>query len=460
MLSGQGNHNPEDTIVALATPPVPSERAIIRFSGPLSWKIATELVQGNSPSPPGNLARGRRWLEGFLKPGVVEEIPGNSRIPVALHLWLPGSGFTRQESVEMHLIGSPPLVEALIEAAVKRGARLARPGEFSMRAFLGGQIDLTQAEAIVAVSSARHQKELEFALERLGGGLRHPVEELRSDLLNLLADLEAGLDFVEEDISFVDSRDLLFRLASGMAKLRNLKRRMEERDAKSVRPQVALCGPPNAGKSTLFNKLMESSGEARALVSNLPGTTRDWLVGKGRLPGGLEIEWVDTAGLGEESVDDLDRMAQTTTLNLLPRVDLIVFCLAPGQVPFPPHPAWREIPILRVSTRVDETPGAPQERLAVSSFTGQGLDILLQTVEHQLNQAGQDRLPPLARCQAHMKKAEASLKLAHEHAMEGEPTEIVVLELRAALDAMGEMTGAIHTEDLLDRVFSRFCIGK
>lgn len=115
---------------------------------------------------------------------------------------------------------------------------------------------------------------------------------------------------------------------------------------------------------------------------------------------------------------------------------------------------------MRVSTRVDETPGAPQERLAVSSFTGQGLDILLQTVEHQLNQVGQDRLPPLARCQAHMKKAEASLKLAHEHAMEGEPTEIVVLELRAALDAMGEMTGAIHTEDLLDRVFSRFCIGK
>ncbi len=216
----------------------------------------------------------------------------------------------------------------------------------------------------MAVSSARHQKELEFALERLGGGLRHPVEELRSDLLNLLADLKQPTRFCRRRHQFCRFARFAVSLASGMAKLRNLKRRW--RSATQERATAGrLVWATQRRESTQFNKLMESSGEVKALVSNLPRTTRDWLVGKGRFPAGWKSIGLIPPGWVRESVDDLDRMAQSQTLHLLPRVDLIVLCLAPGQVPFPPHPEWREIPILRVSTRVDETPGGPQDRLAV-----------------------------------------------------------------------------------------------
>jgi len=465
MLSGQGSWNPDDTIVALATPAAASLRAILRLSGPKSHEIVGHFFSPVPSADPLFPITKRRWVEGEIN---LADLPGT--IAAAVHFWPFGSGYTQQESAEIHLPGSPPLVEWVIEESVRLGARLARPGEFSLRAYLAGQIDLSQAEAIVGLSGARTPVELQFAMERLAGGIRHPVEELRSDLMDLLADLEAGLDFVDEDITFVDSKALLFRLGSSMAKARNLRRRMVEKDANVHRPMVALAGEPNAGKSTLFNRLTNRTS-AGAIVSPFPGTTRDWLVAKAKLPGGLEIDWVDTAGLGGAVVDELDGKARDITRQLLPRVDLVVLCV-PALVARE-HPAKAqasdllahlglpgEIPHLVLWTRCDESQGAPLPQLAVSVLKSQGLVDFQKEVEGFLGTMGADRLPPLARCQAHFEIAESALNRAHESAMHDDPAELVILELRSALDALGEMTGVLHTDDLLDRVFSRFCIGK
>ncbi|MBO0698340.1 MAG: 50S ribosome-binding GTPase, partial [Zavarzinella sp.] len=245
----------DDTIVALASAPGPGPRAVVRLSGPDARRVVGTVFD---PMPEGRgLAHGAVRLPGVHSP-----------LPADVYSMPGPKSYTGQDCVEVHTISSPPLVDLLITTLMNAGARAARPGEFTMRAFLAGKKDLTQAEAVLAVIEAGTDSELQQALAQLAGGVTGPLQELRDDLLNLLADVEAGLDFTEDGIEFVGKRDMLLRLGKGMAQLTNLAKQLDDRGVSGRPFRVALVGEPNAGKSSLFNAL---AGAPAAIVSPVPG---------------------------------------------------------------------------------------------------------------------------------------------------------------------------------------------
>jgi tRNA modification GTPase len=434
----------DDTIVALASVPGPGFRAVIRLSGPDSYRIVGTVFE---PMP-----EGRDLSHGHLRlPGLHSPLP-------AMVLSMPGpKSYTGQDSVEIHTISSPPLVDLLIGTALDSGARAARPGEFTMRAFLAGKKDLTQAEAVLAVIEAGTDDELTQALAQLAGGVTQPMHGLRNDLLNLLADVEAGLDFTEEDIQFADKRDVLLRLGAGMAHLTNLRKQLDDR-AVSDRPfRVALVGEPNAGKSSLFNAL---AGAPAAIVSPVPGTTRDYVTRSVTLQG-TNIELIDTAGW-QEAANTIEEQAQRLGQEQSSRADLILWCIPADEwrserrEPPDVDPA-RTVPILTKADLAAVSTDSPQ----TSAKTGRGIAEVRRLLSDRAKAARAPALAPsLSRCRHHVEKGLAHLRNAHHAALFEEPSELFALELRLALDEIGEMVGAVYTDDLLDRIFSRFCIGK
>lgn len=441
----------DDTIVALASPPGPGARAVVRLSGPAARRVVATVF--------ADLPEDRARARGHLRlPGLHSPLPADAYVMPGPH------SYTGQDCVEVHTVSSPPLVGLLMTTLLDAGARAARPGEFTMRAFLAGKKDLTQAEAVLAVIEAGTAGELTQALGQLAGGVTRPLHGLRDDLLNLLADVEAGLDFTEEGIQFVDKTQVLLRLGTGMARLTNLRKQLDDRGTSDRPFRVALVGEPNAGKSSLFNAL---AGMPAAIVSPVPGTTRDYLTRTVTLHG-TNVELIDTAGR-QAAGDAIEEQAQRLGRTQADRADLVVECVE--------APAWRAEG--RPASDVDSIGGrtafrSPMVVLTKSDLasiesdvpttsvkTGRGIAELRRLLADRAKAA---RTPPLApslsRCRHHVEKGLAHLRAAHHVVLFDEPAELMALELRLALEQIGEMVGAIYTDDLLDRIFSRFCIGK
>jgi tRNA modification GTPase len=389
---------------------------------------------------------------------------GNLRLP-GLHSPLPAvvysmpgpKSYTGQDCVELHTISSPPLVDLLIGTLLDAGARAAGPGEFTMRAFLAGKKDLTQAEAVLAIIEAGTDDELKEALAQLAGGVTRPLQTVRDDLLNLLADVEAGLDFTEEDIQFADKKDILLRLGAGMAHLINLRKQLDDR-AVSDRPyRVALVGEPNAGKSTLFNAL---AGVRAAIVSAVPGTTRDYVTRSVTLRG-TNVELIDTAGR-QSATNAIEEQAQRLGREQANKADLILWCVPAEewQAERRPPPDLDPARTVTVVTKSDLV-SVHTEHPTTSAKTGRGIAELRRLLSDRAQGARSAPLAPsLSRCRHHVEKGLGHLRAAHHAVLFDDPAEMLALELRLALDQIGEMAGAVYTDDLLDRIFSRFCIGK
>jgi tRNA modification GTPase len=382
-------------------------------------------------------------------PGLVSPLPAD------LYLWPAPHTYTGQDMAELHALGSPPLVELLITHLLEAGARAARPGEFTLRAFLAGKLDLPRAEAVHAVIEANDRSELQQALAQLAGGVTRPLEGLREELLNLLADLEAGLDFADEDIHFLEPEALLRQLAKAMAQMTLVSKQLTERSI-SARPfRVVLAGRPNAGKSSLFNAL---TGAAGALVSDQPGTTRDYLVARLKVDG-PPIELVDTAGW-RPADDTIEAQAQHLGREQTQHADLILLCVEACSTLDAEEHAWAQRPdVLTVMTKNDLA--RADEGLATSTRTGSGIDALRQAIIERAASRKETALAPgLSRCRHHVTRCLDHLRRGHEMVLFDEPVDLLAVELRGALDELGEMVGAVYTDDLLDRIFSRFCIGK
>ncbi len=291
----------DDTIVAVASPPGGAARGIVRLSGPEAASVVSAIFRTDDDCPLDH--RRARVYAGELH---LQRLA--RRIPASLYLW-PGRGsYTRQPSAELHTLGSPPLLAAIVQELTCHGARSAAPGEFTLRAFLAGRIDLTQAEAVLGIIDARGERDLNVALAQMAGGLARPIAQLRNSLLDLLARLEAGLDFVEDDIEFIAAAEIDAELDQAAASVQALSSQLGARAITDETIRAVLVGPPNAGKSSLFNALTRSA----SLVSSQPGTTRDYLVARIDL-GGIECDLVDTAGVDSLSADEISRQAQDHT---------------------------------------------------------------------------------------------------------------------------------------------------
>lgn len=441
--------HPDDTIVAVASAPGAGARAIVRVGGPDAESVIARVFRGHTPT-------GRA---GRLVPGVVMLSGVHAPMPATLYFFHGPRSYTGQDLAELHTLGSPPLIDRLVADLLSAGARPALPGEFTMRAFLTGKKDLTQAEAVNAVIAAGTDADLKLALSQLAGGVTRPLAVIRDDLLDLLADLEAALDFADEAIEFVGQPETLARLDSAIEQLANLGRQLDERGVSGRPVRVAFVGPPNAGKSSLFNAL----GGGDALVSTTPGTTRDYIT-KGLNVNGLDVELIDTAGW-QIAADTIEEQAQHLGRDAMAQADVILWCDEHGM--FAESDAARlastGAEVIRLRTKSDlsqaglETNGA----LASSVTSPGGTDNLRSALAGRVAALARPAIAPSqSRCRHHIATSTSHLRAARAQIANGDPPELAAFALRAALDQLGELTGQVYTNDLLDRVFSRFCIGK
>ncbi|WP_442482162.1 tRNA modification GTPase [Aeoliella sp. SH292] len=445
----------DDTIVAIASASGGAARGVVRITGPNAVAIAEKLVAKSLPvkdGAPTTCAIAVRFDHG-------------RELPATLFVWPSTRSFARQPTVEIHTVGSPPLLSLVVQRAMQAGARLAQPGEFTLRAFLAGRIDLTQAEAVLGVIDAGSDSALQTALKQLAGGMATPLAELREELLILLADLEAGLDFADEDIEFISAEMLQSRLLSISQVVEQLVEQVIHRRVADELPRVVLAGPVNAGKSSLFNALVREYGAtsqlAKAIESPEPGATRDTLHAPIRVAQ-VDCLLVDTAGIEDLAGPDSPRThAQDMRRTAYENAKLIVECREASSGEFPSGPDAR---VLQILTKVDRTSSMstrPSDSMATSATTGQGLDRLAVAIAERLGDQIGDLVPSTAeRSRGSLQSAMGALSAALELVSGGESEELVAAELRIALDELGQVAGAVYTDDVLDRVFSRFCIGK
>ena len=461
----------EDTIVAIATASGPGLRGTVRLSGPDALRI-TQLVAKDATSESAQCVN--TCKQAFRYEGVIEIPDWEFKLPASCLVWPGTRSFTRQPSTEIQTWSSPILLEEVVAQCVEAGARLAEPGEFTLRAFLAGRLDLAQAEAVLGVIDATGEQQLKTGLAQLSGGLGTPLLDLRGSLLDLLAHLEAGLDFVEEDIEFVQKVEILKQLETGHQTVHHLLSQISDRGQANHFPKVVLAGPPNAGKSSLFNAICNAS---LAIVSPIAGTTRDYVSRRLEIEG-CPLELIDTAGLDATlETTEVDQFAQSHARQQVISADLILNCFPSGEKPGSLAHLGATAEEFHVATKIDLSPppdrsidhrplDRPSDRpvLGVSSTTRAGVTELIQAIIEKLagSTAGQDTMlvSTAQRAKSSLQDAETALKQAILATQEDWGEELIAAEIRNALDGLGRVTGVIYTDDVLDRVFSRFCIGK
>ncbi len=367
--------DPEDTIAAVASPPGPGVRGLVRISGPDSWRLA---LDGFRSEPDSSLTRRAEIRHGWLAVDGLRPL-----LPAMIALWPGPRTYTGQDMAEIHTVGAVPLLTQVLAGCLKRGARPARRGEFTLRAFLSGRIDLTRAEAVLGVIDSSNSAQLDLALRQLAGGISQPIHKLRDRLLDLVAHLEANLDFADEsDVDELGRATLADELQAASETLAALAARLTRRDRPTGSPRVVISGPPNAGKSRLFNALV---GQDRAIVSPRAGTTRDYLFAACDL-GEMVVDLIDTAGL-DLPRDPIETQAQANRADQAGSADLVLLCNSPDTQTARGELPNSSMPVLPVWTKCDlDRPGPGQTAAAIltSVATGEGLDELRAAIARLL----------------------------------------------------------------------------
>lgn len=447
-----------DTIAATATPPGRGGVAIVRVSGPKAPEIAAVIVGAELPAP--RKATLARFLDAAGEP-----------IDVGLVLFFAAPhSYTGEHVVEFHGHGGPVVTETLVARAIELGARRARPGEFTQRAYLNDKIDLAQAEAVADLIDAGSREAARAAMRSLQGEFSAMVLGLVDAVTELRAWIEAAIDFPEEEIDFLADRELDSRMGGVREHFAAVERSARQGRLLREGMTVVIAGRPNAGKSSLLNRL---AGYDAAIVTPIPGTTRD-IVRERIDVDGMPLHVLDTAGL-RDAPDVVEAEGIRRASAEMARADRVLFIVDAADDPDASAYAEErarlpaDVPVTLVLNKIDLATGIPMSntvsgppRVAISAKTGAGLDVLRahlrDSMGYQVADAGTvsaraRHLDALARAKRHVEVAEAQLR-------ESRAGELVAEELRLAQEALGEITGAVTSEDLLGRIFSSFCIGK
>jgi tRNA modification GTPase len=455
-----------DTIVAIATPLGEGGLAVVRISGPQAFTIANRCFSplGKKSQKPSAAASHTIQYGRIVRAGkAVDE--------VLLAVLRAPRTYTCEDTVEVTCHGGILPAKLVLDTLLENGARLAEPGEFTRRAFLSGRLDLAQAEAVADLIHSRTELALAAANEQLAGKLSQRINELRDRMMETLAHVEAHIDFPDEDIAPDTREQLLKRLESGVKFMDELLRTANEGQILRRGIRAAIVGRPNVGKSSLLNQLL---GRDRAIVSPIPGTTRDTIEETANIRG-LPVVFIDTAGL-REARDEIEQEGIRRSHETLARAEFILHVfdasepLTGEDEKFLAEFAKKKRILVR--NKVDLPVKLAQFRIPDSEFqtvdvcclSGQGIEALKDAIK-ELVWSGEIKAEMLqvminSRHQEALNRARAATQRAIDALRQNATLELVALDLRIAVNALGEIVGKTTTEDLLDSIFSQFCIGK
>lgn len=451
-----------DTIAAISTPVGEGGIGIVRISGPASLPIARNIFRAKTN---GGLKSHR-----FSYGAVVHPTTGDLLDETMLVFMKGPNSYTREDVVEIQCHGGTLVVSRILSLVISEGARLAEPGEFTKRAFLNGRIDLIQAEAIMDVISSRTDASLALAQHQREGLLSKRIDVVKDGILYALAYVEALIDFPEEDINVAVESDVLGRVTPAVAELTALIDGFDEGRVLRDGVSVVIAGKPNVGKSSLLNTLLK---EKRAIVTSIPGTTRDVIEEVVNI-NGLPVKLLDTAGI-RDSEDQVEQEGVRLSLDRIPKADLVLFVID-GSAAFTEEDeailraiGSKSLIVVRNKSDLPACAVLPGETsapsVAISTVTGAGVpelrDAITAAFMHGHAIDGREFVAvSRARHRDALLKARESLQSFVFNLAAGVNMELLPIDLRDALDAVGEVTGETTADDVLDRIFSSFCIGK
>lgn len=445
-----------DTIIALATPPGVGAIGVLRLSG----ANAVSLVNRFFPSKDLLLQPSHTLHVGWIKAGVepIDE--------VVVGLYKAPKSYTGEDVVEISAHGSPYILQQLLELFTAAGARLARPGEFTQRAFLNGKKDLAQAEAVADIIASQTEAARRTAMNQMRGGFSRHLAHLREELIQFGALIELELDFATEDVEFADRTRLSALLTTLQAQVDVLLQSFKLGNVIKQGVQVAIVGKPNAGKSTLLNRLLN---ENRAIVSDIAGTTRDTIEETLNIEGIL-FRLIDTAGIREHTTDVIETIGIEKSLEKMKAADLVLYVADLVQESADEMERVRtwlqqhNAAFLIIGNKCDAYRGTlPADVIAIAAKDGLGVDTLKQAMVAWVLQ-GQNLQENVvvtnARHYEALRQVALSLSDIQQGMLEYRPGDLLALDIRRCLHYLGEITGQITNEDQLDYIFSKFCIGK
>jgi tRNA modification GTPase len=455
------------TIAAIATAVVPQQGSvgIVRVSGSQAMALAQTLFH----APGRQVWETHRIIYGYIRHPQTQQLVDEALL---LIMKAPRS-YTREDVVEFHCHGGIMAVQQVLQLCLENGARLAQPGEFTLRAFLNGRLDLTQAEGIADLVGAKSPQAAQTALAGLQGKLAHPIRQLRANCLDILAEIEARIDF-EEDLPPLDDKAIISEIEKIADEITRLLATKDKGELLRTGLKVAIVGRPNVGKSSLLNAWSRSD---RAIVTDLPGTTRD-VVESQLVVGGIPIQVLDTAGI-RETTDQVEKIGVERSRRAANAADLVLLTIDASA-------GWiegdREIyeqvqhrPLILVINKIDlvgenkrktlqsQIPNS-KSKIFTAAAQNQGIDALETAILDIVNagkvQAADMDLAINQRQSAALTQAKISLEQVQATIAQQLPLDFWTIDLRGAIQALGEITGEEVTESVLDRIFSKFCIGK